>query len=545
MLIPYSLPDEAVSSLGRDYMHSRQAVMQFYRRHYSDNQVFSTTADEVTLSYRGDRALLVQTLLEYNRKLGCSAATVEQINRLADPGALAVLVGQQAGLCGGPLYTVYKAIAAVKLARRLERELSRPVVPVFWVASEDHDFQEVNHMWVLDRANQLQRIELELEHRGEPLGMLPLTDAGPAAVIDRFASLNPESEFSGDILGLLNQTRLLSATPAEWFARIFTTLFADEGLALFDPLLPSIRQMLVPFFREAISRREECRVVLRKRDDALRKAGYPLQVTREPEASLLMLNDGTRRALQWQGDRFATRDGLQSYSADELSELADRSPLLLSPNVLLRPLMQDRLFPTLAFIAGPGELAYFAQLLPLYTVFGMEPPVLVPRPGLTVVEPRFAGYIQRYEIPEEGLLFDLDRNLERVIRQRTGVDMEEVFGRLCRQVRDEYACVKQELSRISHPLGELCEKNLARVCNEITYLRDKAELEAREKNEIVARHFKNMELSFRPLGKLQERVLTYFPFEIKYGPHFWWSLLAEFPDSPGHYLFFYQPGKEN
>ncbi len=543
MLKKIVLPEAFCPSLYTDYLAGRDEVLRFFPRHFKQLPELGEYAGHVASSFGNDRLGLVEMLLTYNKKSGCSHQTEEQIQKLADPLSVAVLTGQQTGLCTGPLYTVYKAIAAVKLARKLEKQFGRPVVPVFWLASEDHDFSEASQFSLLDRSNRLQKVSLDLEHRGEPVGMLPLPARAAADVIEEMAALVQPSEFSNDVLELLKESAHLSSTPAEWFARILTFLSAETGLVLFDPLLPESRRMLIPFYLKTVELAEETGEALRTREQELSEAGYPLQVEREEEASMLMYIADKRSALYRRDERFATRDGAASFGKESLCSLIKESPEMISPNVLLRPLAQDSLFPTIVYLPGAGELSYFAQLMPLYTVFGISAPVLQPRPGLTIVEPRLKRYLERYGVPETDIFSSLDSHLKKTLAAKAGVDTELVFGRLHTRMEEEYRQLRRELSGLDGQLGALTDKNLQRVVRETVYLQKQAEQAAKKKNDVVVRQLDNLAQALLPLGKLQERILNLFPFLIKYGPGFWQSLISEFPAEPGHYLYYFEPGK--
>lgn len=536
MLKAYLLPSESPGGIYRDFIEGLPQAERFLGAHYGRPGVFARRADDVCAAYRGARVQLAEMLLDYNRHVGCSAETEKQIEKLRDTRAVAVLCGQQAGLLTGPLYTVYKAIAAVKLAKKLEAELERPVVPVFWVAAEDHDLSEANHCYVFDRENRPKRIQLALEHEGEPVGRLRLDDEDGAAVLAEFGTTAAQTEFLPDLLAWLDEARRLSPTAAEWFARIMTRLFAREGLVLFDPLLPAARRMALPLFLEALEKREEAAAAIKEREIELVKAGYALQVEREADATLLMVMKERRTALYFRNGGYETRDGSVRFSGGELAALVRAAPDTVSPNVLLRPVMQDRLFPTAVFIPGPGETAYFAQVLALYPVFGVVPPVLSPRPGLTVVEPRLVRHIKKYDIPEGALLTELDRVLEHVLRRSNDVDLDRVFCHLRRHLSVEYDHLKEELVRLNPQLGVLAEKNLQHVYSEIRYLEGKARDEFKLKNEGTMRHFTAIKEALQPFGKPQERVYTVLTFLAKYGPDWWSRLVDQFPTDPGHYL---------
>ena len=538
MLKPYLLPESDLGGVTRDYLEKLPQTAEFLGQHYSEAGVFAERAKLVAEKFAGKRAALVEMLVAYNRSLGCSEAAGMQIQKLLDPRAVAVLCGQQAGLFTGPLYTIYKGIGAVKLAARLEKELGRPVVPVFWIAAEDHDISEANHAWVQDRENRPQRMVLEMEHGGEPVGKTSLDEEAGQAVLAAFTEMMPDTEFAPEILAWIEEARQASATPVAWFGRVMTRLFADEGLVFFNPLLPEARQMASSVFARVVERREDVQLALVSRDTALKAAGYPLQVEREGDATLLMLMAEKRTSLYFRDGRYTTRDGAVTYTDDELLAVAHAAPDKLSPNVLLRPLVQDSIFPTVAFITGPGETAYFAQVTALYPVLGLTPPVIYPRTGVTVVEPRLTRHINKYQIPEHILLSDLGGYLEQMLRRENDVDLDRLFCHLRRHLTVEYDHLKEDLAKLNPQLGKLAETNLQHVYSEIRYLEDKARDEFKQKNDVTIRQFAALEQSLRPLGKLQERVYGCLPYLIKYGPTFWRQLVDHFPDQPGHYLFY-------
>jgi bacillithiol synthase len=538
MLKPYLQPKENFPGIYNDYVKSLPEAVRFLGEHYDTEGVFLRKAEAVCGRYEGNRESLGQMLLDYNRSLGCGEETEAQINKLRHENAVAVLCGQQAGLLSGPLYTIYKAAAAVKLAARLESELKRPVVPVFWIAAEDHDFSEANHCYVLDAENTPQRLELNLEHAGEPVGRLTLSPEAGAGVLEDLSRVWPPTGFTDDVYKWLDKTRMESATPAEWFGRIMMQLFLPYGLVLMNPLLAEARRFASPVFQRAVAKRMEAQTALAKRESQLQTAGYRLQVEREADAGFLMLMNPRRTALYYRRGRYMIRDESVFYSEDELSALAAQTPEMLSPNVLLRPLVQDYIFPTIAFISGPGETAYLAQSAALYEIFDVEQPVICPRPGVTLVEPRLARYLDKYGIPEDQLLLGLETYLEQELKRRNDLDIGAVFEHLRSHLALEYDHLKRDLGRLNPQLQTLADKNLQLVYGQVRYLEDKALEEYRKKNEVIIRHFTSLEQNLKPLGKWQERVLCIIPFMAKYGPDFWEKLMSDFPDRPGHYLYY-------
>ncbi|NLN07557.1 MAG: bacillithiol biosynthesis BshC [Firmicutes bacterium] len=272
MLKEYTLARE--EGFCHDYLHGEPQAVKFLAGHFREEGVFAAKSEAVTAAYGRDRTKLAELLLAYNRAAGCTEETEKQIKKLLDPRAVAVLCGQQAGLLTGPLYTVYKALAAVKLAAKLEKELERPVVPVFWVASEDHDFSEANHCYVLGRDKRPQKVELPLVHKGEPVGRLKLTAEAGRAVLERLREVLPQTEFVPGLLAWLEESLHPSATPADWFARLLLKLAGPKGLVLFDPLLEAGRHLAAPLLAEAVRKRAALEEALLRREAELKACGY-------------------------------------------------------------------------------------------------------------------------------------------------------------------------------------------------------------------------------------------------------------------------------
>ena len=523
-----------------DYLQGLPQATKFLGRHYSETAVFADTADRVSNTCRTDRAELVSLLLTYNRRVGCGAATEAQLQKLTDPRAVVVAGGQQAGLLTGPLYTVYKALAAAKLAAQLETALARPVVPLFWLASEDHDFAEANHCYLQNRRQQLQKLELLLTHHGEPLGRLEFTAAAKETVLRELAEILPDSEFTPELLAWLTAACRQSATPVEWCARILSKLFHESGLVLFDPLLPEARQLAAPVLVKAVELRPEIETALARREAALLEAGYQLQVQRAPDSTLLMSMDGRRTALFYRHSQYSSRDGSLTWTEAELSALAAQKPQQVSANVLLRPVVQDAIFPTVAMVLGPGETAYYAQALALYPLFGLQPPCLVPRPSLTNLEPRLSRYLARYQIDETAFLADPEGQLQQVLQANSVVDVEAVFATLREGLAAAYEQAKSDLQQLNPQLGQLAEKNLQHVYQQAAYLEKKAQAEQKQQQHVTIRHLTALRDALRPLDNPQERAFNLVLYLAKYGPDWWRQLQREFPLQPGHYLYQYQ-----
>ncbi|OGB94046.1 MAG: bacillithiol biosynthesis cysteine-adding enzyme BshC, partial [candidate division NC10 bacterium RBG_16_65_8] len=307
-------------------------------------------------------------------------AVRRRIDELCTPGGLAVCTGQQTALFGGPLFTLYKALTAVALASRLEHALRRPVVPLFWMASEDHDVAEADHVYLADRGGNL----TQLRHTAwaSPDGFMPANlRLGPAIheTLARLREFLPATEFSDALCDALARAYIPDRTLSEAFARWLTHLLGETGLVLVDAADPDLKRLAAGIFRREVEEAPRTSAAILDVSRALRASGYPAQIDARPDGVNCFLLQAGRRALARDPAGFRLRDTGEVISAAALHRMAQESPERFSPNVALRPVVQDTLFPTLAYVAGPGELAYFAQLRPVYAAFDVPMPAIVPR----------------------------------------------------------------------------------------------------------------------------------------------------------------------
>lgn len=298
--------------------------------------------------------------------------------RLAEPGTVAIVTGQQVGLFSGPAYTVYKALSAIKAAAALS-DAGKPAVPVFWLATEDHDFAEVDHVWVFDSEYHPVKIRVTASgHSGAvPVGNVPIPDFPLEALRSALAGL----PFADEAVALVESAYTPGQTMGSAFARLIKSLFAGYNLLLIDPMDPAIRAIAAPLVAEAVRRMPELVDALIQRSSELVARGYHAQVLVDQKTSLLfLLQDGHRFALRRSGDDYLAPH--LKLSTEELAALAGS----LSPNALLRPVVQDYLLPTAGYIGGAAELAYFAQSQVIYQRLLGRQPAAFPRAGFTLVD---------------------------------------------------------------------------------------------------------------------------------------------------------------
>jgi bacillithiol biosynthesis cysteine-adding enzyme BshC len=309
------------------------------------------------------------------------------LERLRRPGAVAIVTGQQVGLFGGPCYVVYKALTAVVLARRL-RDLGVNAVPIFWMATEDHDFAEVNHCWVFGKGNEPARLEITgPEMKNAPVGGIPI-EKPPVDELRRALAGFPCAE---EVLAAVHESYAPGQTFGSAFAALLRRIIGDPDLLFFDPMDPAARELAAPLIRRAIDRVSSLSSALLQRDRDLTQAGYHTQVRVVDGSSLLfLLQNGERLAIRRDGNEFVA--GGRRMGAEELAGQC----AALSPNALLRPVVQDYLFPTAAYIGGPAELAYFAQNQVVYRALDVRFPLVMPRASVTILDARAQNLLAKY-----------------------------------------------------------------------------------------------------------------------------------------------------
>src|SRR4030095_13576345 len=335
----------------------------------------------------------------------------------------AVVSGQQAGLFTGPLYTVYKALSAVKLAGCLMQRQTK-AVPVFWIAAEDHDFPEVAQAEFIGRDCKLAEVEAssDLHGEGQPVGRVVI-DSTIDSVLAQLLELLPSSEFTTDLETVLRDAWRSGRSYGEAFARMMTSLLGKHGLVLLDPLDPRLKTLAAPLYAKAALRAHDIATAIETRSQRLVEAGYHAQVTATENSFPLFLHDdsGARHALTRASDgKYTTKQTDESYTVEELANLALAQPEKFSPNVTLRAVIQDYLLPTIAYYGGAAEIAYFAQTGEVYRLLERPTTPILPRSSLTMIERHTGRVLERYGLQLADLFAGPESVLKCVVEEHLG-----------------------------------------------------------------------------------------------------------------------------
>jgi bacillithiol synthase len=398
------------SRIVRDYVAGHAP---FYSGHPADVASYRAKASEVERRMDAETRQRVAGAIE---PLGDSAA---RLARILDGDGFFITTGQQPALFGGPLYTLYKVLAAVRLAERLESELAKPVLALFWIGADDHDWDEANHTFALDERDYAQRITV---HAAADVPALPLNvrtwGPGVGTAVDALIALLPHTPTAAMIAAHVRADYQPNATVESSFTETMRLLLRDRRVAMVSSAHPLVRRAAVPVLQREIERSPAHADLLATRVAALSAAGYEAQVeiTRDA-ANLMLIDDEGRDRLAMTRTGWRTRRLGRTLSERELLDSIETDPMRFSPNVLLRPVVENTIFPTIGYMAGPGEVAYFAQIGPLFEAHGVMPPVVVPRPSVLLIEPEVNRLLARLGMEHDAFNRPFDALASDVMRR--------------------------------------------------------------------------------------------------------------------------------
>ena len=520
------------SALLRDYVHHFPALASFYAQDPRDPDAFR--AEAAARSRRAyPRRDLVEILGEQNAAWGAPRAVQAHLEELGQSDAVAVVTGQQTGLFGGPLYTLYKALTTLALARRLRATLQRPVVPLFWMAAEDHDVAEADHVQLLDRSGAL--LTLRFSAWETPPGFLPANlrlGPGIAATLEELRALLPSTEFVPWLAEALARAYAPGRTLADAFALWMTALLGEDGLVLVNPADPRIKRLTAGVLRQELAEAPRSAQRILEASERLRAGGYPAQIEARPDGVNCFLLSGGRRALVREPAGFRLRDSGEPIPAAELLRLAEEAPEQFSPNVALRPVVQDALFPTLAYVAGPGELAYFAQLRPVYEQFGVPMPILLPRAFLTLAEPRFLQLLERFHLTLPDLTLEPEQLSSRILRTLLPPDVEAKLAKAREEVSETFQGVGEAVAAVDPTLRATVGQTAGHIRGHLDQLERKTVQALKRREADTRQQVLRLCQALMPGGRPQERVFPALPYLAKYGPALL-ETLRQAIDGPG------------
>jgi len=522
-----------IRRLASDYAFAYANVAPFFA---GDPATTAAWADTITRSrsYVRQPAEIARLLAAQQDLRGAPAAARAAAARLANPATRVVITGQQAGVFGGPLFTLLKALTTMKLAAKVEREHKVPVVPVFWIDAEDHDWPEVSGCTVLDTELAPATIRLpDLEGAGHlPIARLTLSTE-IAAAVDQLDAALPDTEFKAAIIASLRQAYAPGVGMATAFGKWIEEVLGPHGLVVYDSSDAAAKVLARDVFVKEVSLPGTTARIAAAAGEALVAKGYHAQAT---------LADGTVSVFHLNPERAAVRvDGNQGYigerelSLPQLVAEADAHPEHFSPNVLLRPIVQDTVFPTICYVAGPNELAYLGQLKEVYAHFGVPMPLMYQRATATLADSATVRFLNKYDLPLTALRAQDEAALNQLLESQLPPSVEQSLAAAAAAIDERMAAVAAAVPQIDPTLEGTVKSTLGKLQHEVHSLHNKVIQAAKRRDETLRRQFQRAQALTFPQGHPQEREVGFVWFLNRYGPALVDRLIDELPLEMGHH----------
>ncbi len=506
-----------LSSLAQDYYYNPDKVSQFYNGNFRNLADFNKLAEKVR-SRTFQRKQLTAILEEQNRNYGCGSKTLGNIHNLKQNQTCAVVTGQQVGLFSGPLYTIYKALTAVKLTEYLNQNGQGSFVPIFWLAADDHDFAEINHINLLNKNNQLEKIQCD---SFSPTTKLPaskiLLTQEINACVQQLNNLTHDSEFKDKIISHLSEAYEPDKSYVEAFGKWMTRLFKSYGLIFIDASHQGFKELGKSVFLKEIAENSPSTLCAIETSKKLKQAKYDCQIQLREGILNLFFTDPERLSIGIKEDGYIIKDTQQTYGRDELFALMENKPYLCSPNVLLRPIYQDSILPTVAYIGGPSEVAYFAQMKGIYDRFSIPMPIIYPRKSLTIIEHKIKSVLQKHNVNVQDFWHNFDQTIQTIIKKFIPQSIDNFFSTAASHLKQDFQSIKKEIVSIEPDLENSADLTLEKINQQFKYLEKKILKASKKQHEILIQQLHKMKNNLYPTNHLQERVLNIVPYLIKYG----------------------------
>ncbi|MGE7940816.1 bacillithiol biosynthesis cysteine-adding enzyme BshC [Lysinibacillus xylanilyticus] len=521
-----------------DYWSPNTAIHEFFEYEYNDKS-FEKRAQYLDEHAR-DQKELTAIIRRFMEPLGISKKANEHLQQL-EQGAVAVVGGQQAGILTGPLYSVHKAISVITLAKEQSVKLQRPVVPVFWIAGEDHDLEEINHTYTVHGADVKKRAYSERSRRKTMASVTSINKESMTQLLNTIVKDIGETEFTEILIKQLVDTLNKSETFTDFFARLMNQLFEDEGLLMIDAADFKFRQSESENFTHIIRNNEEIARVVTEKEAQLASAGYgePILATDEA-ANLFFVEDGERHLLERKNQLFVNLAANIKMSREELLEIANKHPEQLSNNVVTRPLMQEMTLPVLAFVGGPGELAYWATLKDAFSVLGLQMPIFAPRLHITIVTRHVEQLLREHHLNVadvwDGKALQLK---EQFIAEVQDTEAKRQIQMMQQMLLEKYDELRSYLDEQHLSLDKILGKNKENHLKQFEYLQQKVEQTVLNKHETTIRKFMTLHNELYPNEGLQERTYNPYQYFNEFGPMLITEMLKQNYNIGNHHYILY------
>ncbi len=521
MYINYSdLPGQ--QNLFLDYIYEFDNVKKFYDKNFRNFDDYLGHFIKITSITKPHRKLLSEIIKEQYTSYKIGKLTHHNIELLAHPKTIAIVTGQQLGILGGPLYTFYKTLTVIKLANSLKEKFDEyNFVPVFWMEGDDHDFKEISSIKLPDKTNTLREFGYEeSDNEGNSPSTADIKLEDEIEIIKGKLRENIlETEFTDELFKIISRCYEEKETISSSFRKLFFHFFDEFGLVIFNPTEKAVKEILKPIFRNEIinyKHHAQKSVELSAELDDV----YHAQVKVKP-INLFMLENGNRHLIEPAGEEeFRLKDKRKHITKRELLDNIENEPELFSPNVLLRPICQDYLFSTGCYVAGPSEICYFAQALPLYNFFDVEAPIIYPRSSATILESNVNKKLEKLGLNIEQLYWEQKSLTSMLVNKNADFNIEHFIAELKDEVSGKVESAQTNIIEIDPTLKDSVEKSLQKIMHTLDLLEDKISKARERKYDTLLNQLNSVRSIIYPNEKLQEREFNFVYFTNKYGLDF-------------------------
>jgi len=502
-----------------DYLSEFNNLKSFYKYNFKDRQEYPRVFKSVSDFPRSFRENVAEIISNQYSGRKTSAKTAKNISLLKNKKTLAIVTGQQLGMLGGPMYTFYKIITAVKLSKHLsERYEDYQFVPVFWLEADDHDFDEISYIKLINDNNEIVKIKytdnaLEDVNRGS---------VGYQKILNTINSFFEEvdknlrkTEFTNEIMNNIKSFYSEGKTFKQAFSDLMFWLFDQHGLIIFDPQDKNIKKLLTPVFQKEISGFREHTAKLVNVSATLEEL-YHAQVKVRPVNLFLNYEEG-RFLIEPVENEFRLRGKRKKFTFEELNSLIESEPEKFSPNVLFRPICQDYILPTAFYVGGPSEIAYFAQVMPLYQIYDVPAPIIYPRSSATLVEKNIGSAIEKFDLKLHEIFADPEKLKNNIVSKLSQGSLEDIFSKSTYEMELIFDKLQEKLFEIDKTMSETGNKYKQNSLNSLNQLKAKALEAQKKKYEIALRQIDKITANLYPDKNLQEREINFLFYANKYG----------------------------
>ena len=510
-----------IRRLAADYAYDFRSVAPFYSGDPSDRAAWADAIARTQAHERGRKDIAAVIAAQQERR-GAPPEARQAAAQLADSGTVAIVTGQQAGLFGGPLFTLLKALTALKLAEQVARDHNVPTVAVFWIDAEDHDWEEVRSCTVFDGEWAPKSVSLPARPNADPSPVATIQlDQHVSKAIDELAALLPPTPFRDSVLDGLRRSYAAGVGMAEAFGRWLEHVLGRRGLVVYDSSDARSKPLVARVFRRELSTAGQTIKLASLAGSDLVARGYHAQVQGpgsdgDSAAALFHIDGSGRRAIRQKDGRFVVGD--DSYPAQALIEQTASAPTGFSPNVLLRPIVQDTLFPTICYVAGPNELAYLGQLRGVYAHFGVPMPLMYPRASATLLDSAAMRFLTKYKMPLEALQAQDEAALNELLKSQIPPAVEDSFAETAQAIEAQMTRLIAAIPTLDPTLEGAARSTLGRMQHDLQTLHGKMIQAAKRRDETLRRQFMHARALAFPSGHAQERTIGFIAFLNQYGP---------------------------